>query len=119
MKSTLTRAVTPGVVASSKPKAKLAPMVGMEFWGGLSVPKTASVRPWNPSLKMIAALAPAAAAFATFSSKVQVPRTMSAIAPAGKPAKSAASQPLVEVPAVIGMPASTGSTEAVTSPFPE
>jgi hypothetical protein len=45
------------------------------------------------SLKMTAALAPAASALFAFTSNVRVPRWMSATAPAGKPAKSAASQP--------------------------
>ena len=42
-------------------------------------------------------MAPAAAAFSALISKVQVPRWISAMLPAGKPAKSPASQPLVDV----------------------
>ena len=44
---------------------------------------------------MITADAPAACAFCAFSDALQVPRWISATAPAGKPAKSAASQPSV------------------------
>lgn len=77
-----------------------------------SRPLRSSVLPW---LKMITPAAPAAAAFSAFCSKLQVPRWISAIEPAGKLAKSSASQPLVEV-----LPAprdrSTGTTLAVTSP---
>ena len=46
---------------------------------------------------MITAEAPAACAFSAFTAKAQVPRWISAMLPAGKPAKSAASQPLVLV----------------------
>ena len=59
--------------------------------------------------------APAAAAFSAFSSKVQTPRWSNAMFPAGKPAKSAASHPLVDV---LPRPScrSTAVTFAVTSP---
>ena len=79
---------------------------GMPFRSG------AVVLPW---LKMTIPTAPAAAAFSAFSSKVQVPRRSKAMFPAGKPAKSAASQPLVDV---LPRPSwrSTFVTFAVTSP---
>jgi hypothetical protein len=46
----------------------------------------------------MAAAAPAAAAFSTFTRNSQVPRCMSAMLPGAKPAKSVASQPLVLAP---------------------
>ncbi len=64
---------------------------------GAKVPTMSSERsgvlPW---LKMITALAPAACALSAFSANVHVPRWISAMLRAGKPAKSAASHPLVE-----------------------
>jgi hypothetical protein len=68
-----------------------------------------------PSLKSTMAEAPASIAFWTFTTKSHVPRCMSAIAPVGKPAKSATSQPLVEPP-VLGIRRSTAYSGAVTSP---
>ena len=70
---------------------------------------------------MMTPAAPAASAFATLSAKKQVPRWMSAMFPATKPAKSAASQPLVEVfsTGAGGRIRSTPWTAAVTSPLPE
>ncbi len=73
---------------------------GIAAIGGSRVPKNSPTRsspgttlPW---LNTITALAPAAAALSTLMRKVQVPRWMRAMWPAGKPAKSPASQPLVE-----------------------
>ena len=94
----------------------------METTGAPSVPTIRSVRPGWPSLKITTAEAPAAWAFWALTWKVQVPRWISATLPAGKPAKSAASQPLVEVLSglvPIGTTTSTGVTAAVTSPLPE
>ena len=71
-----------------------------------------------PWLKNTTPTAPAAAAFSALISKVHVPRWMRAMFPAGKPVKSAASQPLVDVlPSPSWM--STGVTVAVTSPGSE
>ena len=58
---------------------------------------------------MTTALAPAAAALVALMAKLHVPRLISAMLPAGKPAKSAALQPN----------AATVDTLAVTSPLPE
>jgi hypothetical protein len=71
-----------------------------------------AVSPW---LKNSTPDAPAAAAFSALISNVQVPRWIRAMLPAGKPAKSAASHPLVEVLPAPSM-RSTGVTSAVTSP---
>ena len=84
----------PASPASSSPTSKLVPIAGMPT-GPPSVPDSVSVRPGWPSLKITTAAAPASWAFAAFSPNVQVPRWTSATAPAGKPAKSASSQPLV------------------------
>ena len=87
------------------------------------MPATAPSRPGWPSLKTTAALAPAASALLALTPKVQVPRWTSAIEPAGKPAKSAASQPEFDV--LCGRAGSIGTVErrpataAVTSPEPE
>jgi hypothetical protein len=55
-----------------------------------------------------------------FTWNVQVPRGTSAIAPGGKPAKSAASQPLVlPLSAGLGTTRSTATSGAVTSPSTE
>ncbi len=86
----------------------------------LAVSVTAGM-PWragsavSPWLKITIPMAPAAAAFSALISNVQVPRCSSAMFPAGKPAKSAASHPLVEV---LPSPSwrSTAVTAAVTSP---
>ena len=68
------------------------------------------VRPVSPpSLKMIDAIAPAVRALSAFRPNVHVPRCISAIEPAGIPAKSAAWQPDVVAPAV-GAGGSTRST---------
>ena len=86
----------------------------------LAVSVTAGM-PWRPGsavspwLKITMPTAPAAAAFSALISNVQAPRWSRAMFPAGKPAKSAASQPLV---VVLPRPSwrSTGVTAAVTSP---
>ncbi len=66
---------------------------------------------------MTAALAPAARAFCAFVAKVHEPRCINAIAPDGKPLKSAVSQPLVFAH---GCPVvSTGTMRAVVFPDPE
>ena len=86
----------------------------------LAVSVTAGM-PWRsgvaalPWLKITMPATPAAAAFSAFSSKVQVPRWSKAMFPAGKPVKSVASQPLVDV---LPRPScrSTAVTAAVTLP---
>ena len=80
----------PGCAASSLPIAKLVPITGIvAVVSSPSVPAI-DVRgdPAWPSLKMIAADAPAACAFSALSANGHVPRCMSATLPAGKPAKS-------------------------------
>ncbi len=62
--------------------------------------------------------APAAAALSAFTEKSHEPRWISAMLPAGNPAKSAASQPLVDAWSPT-MFTSTAVTDAVTSPSPE
>ena len=57
-----------------------------------------SVRPSKPSLKMIAATAPASLAFWYFCTNGQVPRIISAMLPATSAGKSVVSQPLVLAP---------------------
>jgi hypothetical protein len=107
-------------VASSLPISNEVPMIGMVNVGLPSVPVSVSVRPSWPSLKMITALAPAAWALVALISNVHVPRCRSATEPGVKPAKSAASQPLV-LPGsgAGGSVRSTGAIAAVTSPEPE
>ena len=62
------------------------------------VPSTTPVRPAPlPWLKMIAPTAPASWALTTFAAKSQVPRCMSAMVPEANVAKSASSQPEVDV----------------------
>jgi hypothetical protein len=71
---------------------------------------------------MTAPVAPAASAVAALTRKSQVPRCMSATLPAVNPAKSAGSQPLVDVLgglSPIGTTTSTACSLAVTSPPPE
>ena len=60
---------------------------------GMPLRSGAAVLPW---LKKRMPTAPAAAAFSPLISNVQVPRWISAMLPAGKPVKSAASHPLVD-----------------------
>jgi hypothetical protein len=100
--------------------AKLAPTTGMVNWLP-SVPWVTSVRNGWPSLKITTATAPAAWAFATLTEKLQLPRWMTAMLPGVKPAKSAASQPLVELLSVGpgGIWTSTNWAGAVTFPVPE
>ncbi len=71
----------------------------------------------SPSFMRTIAEAPALIAFWIFTTKSQVPRWTSAIAPTGKPAKSAASQPLVEPVGApgLGIFRSTAVSGAVTS----
>ena len=86
-------------------------------------PKVPTIRSWRsavarlPWLKMMTPAAPAASALTALSPKGQVPRWSSAMVPAVKSAKSAASHPLV-----LAFPSpswrSTGVTAAVTSPAP-
>ena len=88
--------------------------------GAPSVPPWPSVRPGWPSLKMTTADAPAAFAFWALTAKSHVPRWTSAIDPAVKPAKSAASQPLLlDGSGVGGTVTSTGTTLASAVPLPE
>ena len=75
-----------------------------------------------PSLKITAALAPAACALAALIANEHVPRCISATLPAVNPVKSVASQPLDEVFGgllSIGTTTSTSCSGAVTSPRPE
>ena len=80
----------------------------------------ASVRPSTPSFMTITPAAPAAAAASTFTRNGQVPRRTSATAPAGKPAKSDGSQPLVEAAggAPSTRPRSTGRNGPRRRPCP-
>ena len=119
MVSVLMRTVGPAKVESSTPTANDADNAG-RLTGPPSVPLKLAVRPGTPLLKMMTADAPAAAALAALVPKVQVPRWISAMLPGTKPAKSAASHPLVlsDVGAG-GFDISTGWTTAVTSPLPE
>ena len=120
--STATRIRSPAVLARASPRANVVLTAGMAATGGSSVPKNrpnrssfGSTLPW---LKTITALAPAAAALSTLTRKKHVPRWMSAMLPGVKPAKSAASQPLVEARSPWRL-MSTAWTAAVTSPEPE
>ncbi len=111
------RAVVP---ASSGPIAKLAPTTGTVTSGAPSVPENAAVAPGAPLLKMTTPAAPCCSALSAFVPKVQLPRWISAMAPAGKPLKSAASQPLVEGVVVTGVRSvSTGTTWPSAVPDPE
>ena len=87
-------------------------LLAVSVTAGMPLRSGAVVLPW---LKITIPTAPAAAAFSAFSSNVQVPRWSNAMFPAGKPAKSEASHPLVEV---LPRPScrSTAVTAAVTSP---
>jgi hypothetical protein len=94
----------------------------MAATGGSSVPKNRPSRsspgttlPW---LNTITALAPAAAALSTLSRKKQVPRWRRAMLPGVNPAKSVASQPLVDARSPARL-MSTTCTGAVTSAEPE
>jgi hypothetical protein len=90
----------------------------MAVEAGASVPMISASRVGvSPWLKMITARAPAASALSAFCANGHVPRWISAIAPAGKPAKSAASQPLVFARGGTRL-MSTATTGAVTSPKP-
>ena len=120
--STATRITSPAVFARASPMANVVPTAGMAATGGSSVPKTTPKRsslgsslPW---LNTITADAPAAAALSTLSRKKHVPRWISAMFPGVKPAKSLASQPLVEARSPTRL-MSTAWTAAVTSPEPE
>ncbi len=125
-RSTRTRASDPvsplvAPLRRSSPIAKVVPITGMPTPGVVSVPATAEVRPGCPSLNTITADAPACSALSALSRNGQVPRCTRAIVSAGKPAKSASSQPLV-LPFMApgaGTTRSTAVTSAVTSPFPE
>ena len=108
--------------ASVAPSAKLAPTTGMlsgVWFTPKSVPVTRperrSVLPW---LKMMTAEAPASCALIALTPNSQVPRWMSAMAPTGNPAKSLSSQPLVTGSRGGARTMSTGTTFAVTSPYP-
>ena len=87
-------------------------LLAVSVTAGMPLRSGAVVLPW---LKITIPTAPAAAAFSALISNVQSPRCSSAMFPAGKPAKSDASQPLVEV---LPRPncRSTAVTAAVTSP---
>ncbi len=120
MVSVATCRTRPGVAFISSPVAKLAPTTGMVTTGPPRVPRTTSVRPGWPSLKITTALALAAWALAALTPNVQVPRWMTATFPSGKPAKSSSSQPLVELGVGSGgIWTSTRVAGAVTSPEPE
>ncbi len=108
--------------ASALPSSKLRPTTGMAA-GPPRVPWNSSVRPGWPSLKMIAASYPAAAAFAAFTAKSQPPRWISAICGAVVEAgvKSAGWHPAFELGSGVGgrTLSSTGTTWPVTSPLAE
>src|SRR5215472_2386534 len=91
--------------------------------GTVRLPPSTSVRPGWPSLKTTSALAPAAFALVALIWNVHVPRCISAMLPAGKPAKSDAEHPDAVAPAGV-FPIGTFSgptavTAAVTLPVPE
>ena len=89
-------------------------MTGMVAVAGASVPMISGSRSGElPGLKMITADAPAACALRAFWAKEQVPRWTRAMLPGRKPAKSAASQPLVEARGGTRL-MSTAVTAAVT-----
>jgi len=118
--SVRTRTRSPGPAsASRRPSSALAASTGMATPGPPRVPAGTSVRPAWPSLKITAAAAPARWALSTLARKGQVPRWSRATAPRGKPAKSAGSQPLVELSGPGGSRRSTRWSGAVTSPLPE
>src|SRR3712207_3876075 len=107
--STATRRVSPSRV---DPRAYGTPITGMVAPGAPRVPCTTSVRPSCPSLRTTTAEAPAAWALATFWPKGHVPRWTSAMLPAVKPSKSAASQPLVLLLTTAGGGATTSTAWA-------
>ncbi len=116
---TTMRAVDPGW-ARATPSAKLAPTTGMlsGVWLApkrvpVTRPERRSVLPW---LKMMTALAPAFWALIALMPNSHVPRWTSAMLPAGKPAKSAASQPLVTGSRGGAVTMSTWETARVTEP---
>ena len=91
-------------------------------FGSPSVPTERSVRPGLPSLKMISASYPAAAALSALTAKSQEPRCASAMAgSAGAATKSPGSQPEVLLGSgVAGMTKSlVGTTGPEMSPLPE
>ena len=121
VRTCITVPVAPVVIPlrRSSPIANVVPTDGIVRRGGLSVPERTPTRSGAfPSLKMITAVAPAASALSVFAANVHVPRWIRAMLPGGKPAKSAASQPLVEPP-VLGLLTSTAQSPAVTSPLPK
>jgi hypothetical protein len=74
------RAEEPDLLAAEPDEPQLVKMTGIR--SSLARPPLKTlVRPGLPSLKMIAADAPAASAFATFSAKVHVPRWINAMLP--------------------------------------
>jgi hypothetical protein len=106
------------------------PTTGIVIPGAPRVPCRVTVRSsgcvggfggW-PSLKITAALAPAAWALAALIANEHVPRCISATLPAVNPVKSAASQPLDEVFGgllPIGTTTSTACSGPLTSALPE
>ena len=88
-------------------------LLAVSVTAGMPWRSSPAVLPW---LKITIPTAPCAAAVSALISKVHVPRCRSAMLPAGKFAKSASSQPLVEV---FPIPScrSTAVTFAVTSPL--
>ena len=108
--------------ARRAPSANEMPAAGMSTSGSVpswavspSVPATTSSRPGSlPWLKTITPDAPAAWALRTFTSKLHEPRWTSAMFPAGKPVKSAASQPEpVPLPSGVRSPSSLMSTGVI------
>ena len=124
--STSTKAIDPGA-DSATPSAKLAPTTGMSWLTGVpssrleaSATISASRSGVLPWLKMMTASAPASSAFRAFVPKLQVPRwisAMSALPLKSSPAKSAASQPLLEARSPVRL-MSTGMTRPSTLPEP-
>src|SRR6185503_19231340 len=84
-----------GTASRSAPALDVANTAGIVSPVASPIMLISAVRPGWPSFMITTADAPAACALRALTAKPQVPRCMSAMAPAGKPAKSAASQPLV------------------------
>jgi hypothetical protein len=121
--STVTVTVAPGVEARFWPASNVVNTAGIVRPVASPIMFSRPVRPGWPSFITITALAPAACALSTLTLKPHVPRWTSAIPPAGKPAKSAASQPLVEEFAgpdgLITRSTGTSTPVAVPSGVPE
>lgn len=110
---TVSMSMATSVPANCGPSSNVVSRTGIPT-GPPSVPPIRPSREVSaPSLQMIAAVAPAASAFAALTAKSQAPRLMRATAPLTAVVKSAASQPLS------AESMSTGTTVPVTVPEPE